>query len=356
MNVFHLHTNDEWGGGEYQILNLLRRLPAHGVGAVLWTRPDGPLYDRALAAGIEARPLAGRSAAADVQRAVAASGTSLLHLHDSGAVSIGVRVARQAGLPAVYSRRITSPIRRNPLSRLKYSPGRLAAVLAISEAVRNVFLMTGYPAVRVHVVPSGLDLAELDAASRNDELRAAEGCRALVGGIGKLAPKKNWGLLIETAARLAHEAPGLRWAVVGDGPERGRLEALAIEQGVADRVCFTGFRADAPALLKSFDALFFPSIMEGAAVTVRQAMATGVPVVAADAAGTVESLGGQGWVIGHGDVEAAAAAVREILSGGATRMARCAAAKERARRLFDIEATVAGTVAVYRQVLAAWPG
>ena len=94
--------------------------------------------------------------------------------------------------------------------------------------------------------------------------------------------------------------------------------------------------------------------MEGASVTVREAMVLGVPVVAADTPGVVESLGGHGWVFEGDDPAAARREVLAVLNAPEKTRVVTAAARESALRRFSIRHTVEGTLAVYDAVVRDW--
>lgn len=354
--VLHLHTNGSWGGGEAQLLLLAAEQRRLGRPVLLWTPGKGALFAEAERRGLPVEALdASRLQRLGIglralRRRAHGFAPDVLHAHDSGALDIGTRLGRVLGIPVVLTRRIASPLRTNPWSRHKYAPDRLTAVVAISETVAEVMRQCGYPADRIHVAPSAIVAGELDGTQPAADLRERFGGEACVGGLGKLAPKKNWELLIRTAATWPADAPPVAWAIAGDGPARDELRALAAKLGVGDRVHFLGFRKDGLQVLRAFDALFFPSRMEGASVTVREAMAMGVPVVAAAAPAVVESLGGCGWVVDPDDVGGAVQAVRAVLTDRTTREARVAAARERVRTCFTPERLLAGTEAAYASV------
>lgn len=343
--IAHVHTGRNWGGGECQVLDLVRDLVRRGEQAVLFTVGKGKLFRRSAAEGLKPQAVS--------HEAIVRMEPDIIHAHDSGALSISRGCARERRVPVVLSRRIASPLRRNPFSRAKYSAGSVAAVIAISETVKHVFAASGYPADRIHVVPDGLDFEVIDAVAPDPELRRNYRAEFLVAGIGSLTRKKNWGMLIRTAARLADEGMDIDWLLAGEGPERQRLKALAQRCGVQDRVHSLGFREDSQRIIKSCDLLFFPSLMEGASVTVREAMALGTPVVAVNAAGTVESLDGHGRLVAPDDMGGAARAVRELLENPAARTPLVDAARESARRRFSFDRTVTGTMDVYNAVRSA---
>ncbi len=346
--VAHLHTNLEWGGGETQLLALVLRMHARGIFTVLATPSRGALYPRARRAGVRVIALEeGGAARRQMELDLQEFGLTRLHAHDSGSTSLGIRLRRRLGIPLVLTRRVASPLRRNPFSRWKYSPRRLDAVIAISGTVRDVMIQSGYPADRIHIAPSGVDVAALGRIPLEPDFRAAYGTDFLVGGLGRLAHKKNWMLMIRAAEILAKESFPVQWVLAGDGPDRAGLEAAVRQAGLEGRFHLLGFRADATRLLRQFDLLCFPSRMEGASVAVREAMAMGVPVAAADSPGVVESLAGHGWVVGCDDPAAMAGAVRAALRDGGLRRQRIDGARRHAQEHYDFEHMVEATLDAY---------
>ena len=158
--------------------------------------------------------------------------------------------------------------------------------------------------------------------------------------------------MVRVAANLARKGKAIHWVLVGEGPELRRLEGLAKHLGVQDRFHFMGFRPDATRMLKGFDVLFHPSLMEGASVTIRDAMILGVAVVTVDTPGSMESLDGHGRVVKADDVEGAAQCLFQALVDKEKRQAACERARQSALSRFGIDRTVEGTMKVYRQVMS----
>lgn len=356
MNHYgQINTNPDWGGGENQILHLVQELSSRGENVTLFAHPDGELLKRAQKSGcrVVALPCRGRRSSVNrTARLVLESGVDLLHVHDSRSGSLGIKIGRKLNIPVVLSRRIASPIRKNPLSKLKYSRRNFSAVLAISNTVKNVFLKTtSFPEEDVYVVPTGVDIGELDSVNRDYKFRKSFGGQYLVGGVGKLSPKKNWRFLIQVASRMAKTELDIQWLIAGNGDELESLEILAEELGVKDRIHFLGFRKDALHVLKNLDVMFFPSIMEGASVTVRECMVLGTPVVAVDADGTMESLAGNGWGVPDGKPDVAVAALTEALTNQSLRDKHVTGARRYAVEHYTYDRTASGTLEVYRKVI-----
>jgi glycosyltransferase involved in cell wall biosynthesis len=122
-------------------------------------------------------------------------------------------------------------------------------------------------------------------------------------GIGRLVRQKNFALLIDSFADIAE--PDDRLIILGEGPERRRLEALAQQRGVAAQVSMPGHCADIAPHLAATDAFVLSSDYEGLAAVLVEALAAGVPVVATDCSANMAwLLDGVGWRVAAGDQDA----------------------------------------------------
>ena len=137
----------------------------------------------------------------------------------------------------------------------------------------------------------------------------------VVGIVAALRPEKNHDMFLRVAA-LVHEAlPAARFLVVGDGPERARLEALAQSLGIAKVVRFLGTRRDVPEVLSLLDVLVLTSHSEANPLCLLEAMASEKPVVATRVGSVSETVldGQTGYLVAPGDCSAMAGRVLELL-------------------------------------------
>jgi len=156
--------------------------------------------------------------------------------------------------------------------------------------------------------------------------RSSDPSHPALVGIGRLVPQKGFDVLIRALARLG---PEVRLTLVGEGPERSALQALATEVGVADRVVFAGEHADPLPWMAAADAVVLPSRFEGMPGVLIEAMACGRAVVASDLPSVREVLQGlDAPLVPAGDPEALAAGVSAAL----TRPIDAEAYARRARR------------------------
>jgi glycosyltransferase involved in cell wall biosynthesis len=167
----------------------------------------------------------------------------------------------------------------------------------------------------------------------------------VIGSLGRLDEQKGFDVLIRALAEL----PTARAVIVGEGPERGALEALAREVGVAERLELVGWRDDARAWLGSFDVFVLPSRLEGFPLAVVEAMLAGTPVVATDVASVSEAVlhGRTGLLVRPDDPAALAAAIGELLGDHDRGRALAGAARERAHERFTSAQMVRSYMGIY---------
>ncbi|MBW3609780.1 MAG: glycosyltransferase, partial [Actinobacteria bacterium] len=218
---------------------------------------------------------------------------------------------------------------------------RAGAVIAVSDAIGEHLAGLG---VSSTVVRNGLPVPR-PARGARAALGVDEGA-LLVGGIGRLSPQKGWDVLCQAAATLRERCPDAVVAIVGEGPERERLEPLAREHGVR----LLGGRADAASLLCAFDVLAAPSRFEGLALVPIEALHAGVPVVAADVDGLRDVIGDAGVLVARDDPRALGAALARLAADPRERAALAGRGRARAAALFSVERMARETLAVYERL------
>ncbi len=220
------------------------------------------------------------------------------------------------------------------------------ALVAVSAAERAAGLAArvGRPD-QYRVIHNGIDL---EPFARDPRPRPGR-----IVFVGRLRSPKRVDLALEALRRLRTAVPEATLDVAGDGPLRGELEQLASRLGVADRVRFLGSRSDLPGLLLDAQCLVLASDYEGCPLSVLEAMAAGVPVVATSVGGISELVvdGETGTLTPPGDAERLATALREVLSPPGRARLLGESGRARARRLFSRERMVADTCALYDDVV-----
>lgn len=242
------------------------------------------------------------------------SGVCHLHNHFSDATgSVAMIAAEIADIP--YSIAVHGPgeLFEPRRWRLDLKVAKSAFITTISYFARSqVMLFSDVEHWdRIGIVHCGVDPALYDM--RED---AVEKDSTDMLFVGRLAPEKGVRLLFEAVARAVAAVPNLRLILVGDGPDRAMLETLASEKGISDHVVFTGYlsQQDVAAELLKADIFALPSFAEGVPVSLMEAMAARIPVVAPRVAGVQELVddGVSGFCVPPGDVDSYIARIETL--------------------------------------------
>lgn len=299
---------------------------------------EGNLLDLAVEKGIvcvqmdglgrEIRPLADLRALFRLYRIVRDYRPHIVHTHTAKAGVLGRLAAHLARVPVVihtyhghvltgyFGRWKTALFRRIETLLVSWSD----ALVTVSEAVKRELVALGVASEdRIRVIPLGLELEPFAGELPRGVLRGEAGFAEeapLVGIVGRLAPVKDIPTFLHAAAFVRESRPEVRFSIVGDGEERFRLEAHAVELGLAGSVHFHGWRRDMAAVYGDLDVVVNCSRNEGTPVALIEALAAGRSVVATAVGGTPDLLGGgsRGFLVPPGDPRALAAAILRTLS------------------------------------------
>ncbi|MBM3499892.1 MAG: glycosyltransferase, partial [Armatimonadetes bacterium] len=197
--------------------------------------------------------------------------------------------------------------------------GRIDRGIAVSGAIRAaVAAYTRDGAERWSVIHNGIDphrfRRQVDPGAKRQQI-GLNPSAAIVGVVARLSPEKGVDLFLRAAARVAEELPNVDFVVVGDGPEREALEALAHELRLSGQVVFLGRRRDVPEILPALDLLVAPSREESFGLAALEGVVAGVKTIASDVGGLREVLGETASVafVPPDDPEALAEAIRQEL-------------------------------------------
>jgi glycosyltransferase involved in cell wall biosynthesis len=206
---------------------------------------------------------------------------------------------------------------------------RMDGHLAVAEAQRRYLVdVEKMPPERVHLVYNGIDADQYRPAAPGEREAARRplgipDARLVLMAVGSLKALKGFDALIRAAAPVVRSGGGVRLVLVGDGPDRGLLEALSGECGIGDRVVFAGRRDDVHHVLRAADVLVLSSRTEALPTVVLEAMATGLPVVATRVGGVPEIVEPErsALVVAPGDEVALRGAIERVAESAELRRA-----------------------------------
>lgn len=378
IRVLHLVTRLDLGGAQRNTLHTVATLDRSEFEPVLACGRGGILDGeaRALEPGVrvlfvdslvrELSPARDLAALLQLRALLEAERPDVLHTHSSKAGVLGRLAARLAGIPVVvhtfhgfgFHDRQSAPVRALYLGAERLSAGladrlvfvsrsnmRDAERLGLGEDARRVLIRSG---VRLSDFPAGDDPAAVKAG-----LGLAPTAR-LVLSVGNLKPQKNAFDLLRAAERVLAAEPAAAFALVGDGPLRGELEAAVRARGLSGRFLLPGWRRDVPALLAAADVFALSSLWEGLPRALVEAMKSARPCVCYATDGVTDLLedGRTGLLAEPGDSAALAEGVLRLLRDRALAARLGSAAAAAIGPEFDIDGMVRSQEELYRLLLA----
>ena len=332
MNILHIVPEFEEGGVERYVVQLCHEQTHHGHTITLATR--GGHLEKYLPESVRVihlpvhrkNPFTGLYSAHVLAKFPA---FTIIHAHSRVPAWVAWRLS--ALTKTKWLMTAHAPYSLNAgIIPLRHADG----VICVSEAVQHE--LSGYLPENTITIPNGIRKPKTSWHGRY----FPENTRLLY--VGYLSKRKGLNIALQALGNLK----GCSWTldVLGDGGQREEFEALTENLGLSERVKFWGFRDDAEEFMSKAACLVFPSFQEGLPLTVNEALAVGLPVLASD----IEPLRplASGELVPAGDVSAWTNAIRSVLEGGA-------ASPLRAERLTTFEETAQRTEDFYRKILEA---
>lgn len=339
LRVLHLVCGEhERGGMQKHVLDLTA---AQCVGGDTPALAAHPSFGDFVAPGVELIPLdttRGRRDASlreDVRAIIARWKPDIVHAHagKASAIVASLLPLECASVSTVHG-----------LKRDLRAPSRFDRVIAVSE-----FAARGLPPEKRAVVLNGADPGQVRPGAARDlaEFFGGDDREPVAIAVGRLAPVKGFGTAVRAWARV----PKGRLLIVGEGPERARLERLVDRLGLRGRVVFAGARDDGAALISRAALLVAPSQREGFGYVVVEALHARVPIVTTTTSGASPLIPG-GFLVAPGRPKRLAAAVERALADPEGARRAFAPVFARASEELTLAGMAKGTREVYLQAIA----
>ena len=360
MNVLHLDSGLAFRGGQQQVLQLALGLARVGVEQQLVLRSGSVLEQRAIDANLPFTTLPFRSevdwaSALQLRAIIRQFQPQIVHAHDARSLGLAALTwAMRTGSRVIAARRVAFPLRRNPLTAMKYrSVAR--RVIAVSQYVRDLLVASGVERRRIDVVYDGVDLNGISQRSDSRQKLGVDAGACLIGCVGQFVAEKGHEFLIRAFARIRQTIPDAMLVLIGDGELQAEYRMLVQQLDLEEKVLFRGLVPNLNAVLPALDLFVFPSLHEGLGSSLLAAMACEVPICASRTGGIPEIIqdGVTGYLFNPGDVAAITLSILEALRSPRHSCELAKAAAKTVVQRFSVAHMVQATHEVYANVLQA---
>jgi len=355
------------GGGETHLLSLVENIDKERFDPVVLSFTEGPMVDRLRAMGIPTHVIYTEkpfdvSKRKEVRQFLQRHGVELIHAHGTRAASNVMHVARQMGIPVVYTvhgwsfHNDQSFLVRN-LRKMgeRYLTSRSSLNISVSASNKQtgVEAMRGF---RSQVINNGIDRNKFDPESVSgrlrQELQLPEDA-IMVLFLARFTAHKQPLTLMRAFKEALPALPALHLVLVGDGDQKAEAQALVEEWGLGDKISLLPFRQDVPQVLAGADVYVLPSLWEGLPIGLLEAMAMGKAIVATNVDGTREVIrdGENGLLVDAGNIPQLTNALVSIGKDAGLRQRLGLIARQTVRSKFDAAAMTREIEAAYTEVL-----
>ncbi len=369
--VAHLIYRLDIGGLETLLVDTINRMPAgsyrHAVICLTGytefagriTRPGVELF------ALDKPPGLALATHAHLFRLLRRLQPAILHTYNLGTIEYAA-TAWAAGVPvrvhAEHGRDARDPQGINPKHNLlrRLVLPFIDRYVPVSRDLRGwLERVVRVPARKLQLIDNGVDTERFRSGGAGTSAGAPEAWQDdpdafVIGTVGRLQDVKDQATLVEAFGILRGLLPQekLRLVLVGDGPLRTQLEAQVARLGLQDSVCFAGARSDVAPVMRSFSLFALSSIAEGTPVTMLEAMASELPVVATAVGGIPDLVeqGVSGTLVPPRDPQALAAAIVPYVRERALARRHGAAGRARVEQQYSMQAMLVAYVALYDEL------
>jgi glycosyltransferase involved in cell wall biosynthesis len=361
LNILHIDTEKYWRGGQQQVFYLHKYLVGKGINSLLISNKSSelsqyckketlPFYEINIVGELDIY------AAYKISKYCKKNNIDIIHAHSAHALSIAIIAKHFYPFPKLIGvRRVDFPIRKNLFSRLKYNNSKICKIIAISDFIKKVLILDGIDENKIMTIRSGTDIHKYDKVSPDIHFRERYGIGEndiILGTVAAFAGHKDYPNLLNAFRLVKKEFVNTKLICAGDGPLFDEMKNLAIELSINKDVVFLGFRNDIGQLLKVFDIFILASKKEGLGTSLIDALAVGLPIVAARSGGIPELIehNKNGILVEAKNHDQLAETLIELMKNKEKQELLSISAKESALR-FSIEKTVEQNIELYKNLL-----
>ncbi len=357
LHVAHVIRSLEVGGMERLVHELVRHRREGTTSVICLDRP-GHFGEQLERTGFPVRAVGLEGGRAGrlwrMRKVIADLHPDVLHCHNLQALTHAGLLSSARCAPRMLTTKHGSFVPGPDRHLIRWIARRTRMVAVSREVERTISRWCRSMRFPVPVVPNGISIKAFSQACGREPARRRLGFgpeHFVVGIVARLAEEKDHRTLLDAFCRFHREWPSSRLAIIGDGPLRSDLEREADELGIASHVAFLGERHDVPELLSGLDAFALSSRTEGLPMTLLEAMAHRLPIVATDVGGVSMAVeeGVTGYLVAPGSPPALADRLLRLAADPRTSAAMGTAGRQKLEREFDITQTAARYEEIYRE-------
>ena len=297
MRVLHLSSERSWRGGEQQIAYLIGESEKLGIENFVATRKNSAFEEYCENEQIPHISLGFKNelhipTALGIKAYCKKNRIDIVHMHSSHSHALGV-LSHLMGNKAklILSRKVDFPVKNNIASKFKFNYKGIAAIVCVSEAIKNILI----PDIRrreiLYVAHDGVSLDKF-IDSKNTEILHQEfklgQQNKIVANISAVADHKDYFTFVDAAALVLKQRDDVMFFIIGDGPLFHQIKEYIKKKDLQKSIMMTGFRNDIVNIIQEIDVFLMTSKTEGLGSTILDAFANHVPMVATEAGGIPE--------------------------------------------------------------------
>ncbi|MFH1898234.1 MAG: GT4 family glycosyltransferase PelF [Candidatus Desantisbacteria bacterium] len=255
----------------------------------------------------------------------------VVHTHNWGALCEGGVSAKLAGVPVIIHQEHGTLVKMINVKKRRILAQKFCFrfiddfLITVSDQLKeSMSVSIGIDRRKIKRILNGVEINCFDSKINKEEKKKElfiNNSDIIIGTVGRIAPVKDQKTLIYAFAEVIKHIPDIKLVIVGDGESRIELEGIAANLKLSENIRFLGMRFDIPELLAIMDLFVLPSLHEGISITLLEAMASGLPVIATNVGGNPEVVlnGKTGVLVPPDNPEALAEEIIILLKNEQTR-------------------------------------
>ncbi|WP_417941811.1 glycosyltransferase family 4 protein [Flavobacterium sp. RS13.1] len=303
MNILNVTTTHEWRGGEAQLYQYFRLLENFkDLNQMILCPENSVLSEKCTESKSKHFTYFKKSKVSSLLKPIIkickAEKINIIHVHDSNALtaSLIATLFLPKSTKIVLSRKRNNRIKDKFLNRYKYSHPKIQKIISVSKAVEKVFDNIVHDKSRLVTIYDAIDVNFFENVKKtyliHQEYQLSLDTK-IVGNVAALTSQKDIHTFIDTAKKIIAKKDSkldLKFVIVGDGPLKDELHKYSKKLKVEEHIIFMGYRSNIQQILPDFDIFLLTSETEGLPLTIYEAFASKIPVVATNAGGISEVI------------------------------------------------------------------